>query len=156
MERMAPYAIYFAAISQLIFLPLVALVVAGIVLAVFNGALGATPPSEQVFAVVMLFERRDRDCRRCSRRRSTTPANRCRARRTWRRSSRSSTTTRFGARLLGSIDLFLIWWMVSLAIGLAVLYKRRTAPIATTLLVVYVAIALIDRGDQVRACQERR
>ena len=48
----------------------------------------------------------------------------------------------FAARLLGSIDLFLIWWIVSLAIGLGVLYKRRTAPIATGFLVVYGAIAL--------------
>ena len=29
-----------------------------------------------------------------------------------------------------SIDLFYIWWIVNLAIGLGVLYKRRTAPIA--------------------------
>ena len=49
----------------------------------------------------------------------------------------------FAARMLGSIDLFLIWWMVSLAIGLGVLYRRRTGPIATTLLVVYVTIGLI-------------
>ena len=48
----------------------------------------------------------------------------------------------FGARLLGSIDLFVVWWMVSLAIGMGVLYKRRTTPIATTLLAVYVAIGL--------------
>ena len=48
----------------------------------------------------------------------------------------------FAARLLGAIDLFLIWWIVSLAIGLGVLYKRRTAPIATGFLVVYGAIAL--------------
>ena len=33
--------------------------------------------------------------------------------------------------------------MVSLAIGLGVLYRKRTGPIATTLLAVYVAIALI-------------
>ena len=32
----------------------------------------------------------------------------------------------FLARLLGSIDLFFIWWMLSLAIGLGVLY--RSAP----------------------------
>jgi hypothetical protein len=32
--------------------------------------------------------------------------------------------------------------MVSLAIGLGVLYKRRTAPIATSFLLVYGAIAL--------------
>ena len=57
--------------------------------------------------------------------------------------------TRFSARLLGSIDLFCIWWMVSLAIGLGVLYKRRTAPIATTLLVVYAVIALVHRRGQV-------
>lgn len=49
----------------------------------------------------------------------------------------------FAARLLGSIDLFLVWWMVSLAIGLGVLYKRRTAPIATTMLVTYGAIGLV-------------
>ena len=48
----------------------------------------------------------------------------------------------FGSRLLGSIDLFLLWWIVNLAIGLGVLYKRRTAPIATTMLVVYGATAL--------------
>jgi hypothetical protein len=48
----------------------------------------------------------------------------------------------FGARLLGSVDLFLIWWVVSLAIGLGVLYRRRTTPIATTMLGVYGVIAL--------------
>jgi hypothetical protein len=48
----------------------------------------------------------------------------------------------FVARLLGSIDLFLIWWIVNLAIGFGVLYRKRTGPIAVTLLVVYVAIGL--------------
>ena len=50
---------------------------------------------------------------------------------------------RFPARVLGSVDLFIIWWAVSLAIGLGVLYKKRTGPIATTLIVVYVAIGVI-------------
>jgi FtsH-binding integral membrane protein len=49
----------------------------------------------------------------------------------------------FAARLLGSIDLFLVWWFISLAIGLGVLYRRRTTPIATTLLVVYASIGLV-------------
>src|SRR5262249_46455041 len=49
----------------------------------------------------------------------------------------------FVSRLLGGIDLFLIWWIVNLAIGLGVLYKRRTGPIATSLLAVYVCIALV-------------
>ena len=48
-----------------------------------------------------------------------------------------------GARLLGSIDLIYVWWMVSLAIGLGVLYRRRTGPIATTLLILYASIGAI-------------
>jgi len=46
----------------------------------------------------------------------------------------------FLARLLGSIDLFQIWGTLSLAIGLGVLYKRRTSPIAWTMLLVYFVI----------------
>ena len=49
----------------------------------------------------------------------------------------------FLALLLGSIDLIFIWWMLSLAIGLGVLYRRRTGPIAITMFAVYVAIGLI-------------
>ena len=51
--------------------------------------------------------------------------------------------TSFPAKLLGSIDLFFIWRMVSLAIGIGVLYKRKTGGIATSLLGLYVVIALI-------------
>lgn len=49
----------------------------------------------------------------------------------------------FVARLLGAIDLFVIWWTVSLAVGLGVLYKRRTVTIATTLLALYSTIAIV-------------
>jgi hypothetical protein len=44
---------------------------------------------------------------------------------------------------LGSIDLFFVWATISLAIGLGVLYRRRTGPIATTMLALYVVIALV-------------
>jgi hypothetical protein len=44
--------------------------------------------------------------------------------------------------LLSSIDFFRVWSTVSLAIGLAVLYKKRTAPVAWSLLAVYAVIAL--------------
>ena len=50
--------------------------------------------------------------------------------------------TSFLAVLLRSIDMFLLWWMVVLAIGLGVLYKRRTGPIATTFIGLYIVIAL--------------
>jgi hypothetical protein len=48
----------------------------------------------------------------------------------------------FVAKLLGSIDLIRIWWIVVLSIGLSVLYRRKSAPIATTLFVIYGVIAV--------------
>jgi len=51
--------------------------------------------------------------------------------------------TSFVSVMLRSIDMFLLWWIVSLAIGLGVLYKRRTGPIATTFIGIYVVIALL-------------
>jgi nucleoside recognition membrane protein YjiH len=39
--------------------------------------------------------------------------------------------------------LIYIWWMLSLAIGLGVLYRKRTGPIATTMLAVYAVIGVI-------------
>jgi Yip1 domain len=51
--------------------------------------------------------------------------------------------TSFLAVMLRTIDMFLLWWMVALAIGLGVLYKRRTGPIATTFIGLYVVVALL-------------
>jgi hypothetical protein len=45
-------------------------------------------------------------------------------------------------KLAGTIDIFIIWWLVVLAIGLAVLYRRKTQPIATTLFGIYAVIAV--------------
>ena len=47
----------------------------------------------------------------------------------------------FMGRLAGAIDLFVIWWLIVLAMGLAVLYRRKTQPIAITLFAVYAVIA---------------
>jgi hypothetical protein len=46
-----------------------------------------------------------------------------------------------GARLLGTIDLFWIWWLVNLSIGIAVLYRRPAPPIALALVAAYGALA---------------
>jgi Yip1 domain len=142
MERLAPYSSYFAAALQLIFMPILALVVAGLAFAVFNVAFRGNATFTQVFAIVVhsgailivqaLF---------------TLPL-------AYARESLAGATNlavffpfldegSFPAHMLGSIDLFLIWWMVSLAIGLGVLYRRRTGPIATTLLVISVTIGLM-------------
>jgi hypothetical protein len=49
----------------------------------------------------------------------------------------------FAGGLLGMVDVFLVWYIVVLAIGLAVLYRRRTQPIAISLLSVYAVIAIV-------------
>lgn len=52
----------------------------------------------------------------------------------------------FPARLLGTVDLFVVWWLVLIALGLSTLYRTRTLPIARWLFGVYAggaaAIAL--------------
>lgn len=49
----------------------------------------------------------------------------------------------FMAVFLGAFNLILIWWVLSLAIGLGVLYRRRTGPIFISFMIVYVVIALL-------------
>lgn len=51
--------------------------------------------------------------------------------------------TSFVAKFLGMIDLFLIWWVVVLSIGLATLYKKKTSSVANGLFVVYGILALV-------------
>ncbi len=147
MEEGAGRAPYFAVISQAVFLPVAALAVAGIVLAVFNAILGGDARFKQVFAIVVfsgvifalgaIF---------------VLPLD-------YARETMSSPTTlsvflpfleenSFLARFLGSIDLIRVWWFVSLSIGLAVLYRKRTGPIAVTMLVVYAVIALVVAAIQ--------
>ena len=46
------------------------------------------------------------------------------------------------ALLIGSIDIFALWWALVLAIGLGVLYGRRTQDIALRLAAVYAVAAL--------------
>lgn len=142
MQRIAPFIGYFALVQFLIILPLVSVVIAGILYAVFNAAMGGTATFKQVFAVVVhggpigilsaLF---------------TVPLN-------YSRGTMSSATNlgvfvpmlsdqSFAAHFLGVIDIFIVWQLVVVSIGLAVLYRRRTQPIATALLVVYAIIALI-------------
>lgn len=43
----------------------------------------------------------------------------------------------FAARLLGAVDMFALWWVVLVAMGLGMLYQTRTLPIARWLLGAY-------------------
>ena len=142
MEQISQYVGFITIGYMLVFLPIFYLVVAGILYAVFNAGMGGNATFKQVYAVVVhtgpigvlaqLF---------------TVPLN-------YARETMTSATNlsvlvpmlpedSFIAMFLGAIDLFLVWQMIVLAIGLAVLYRRRTQPIATALLIVYGVIALI-------------
>ena len=46
------------------------------------------------------------------------------------------------ARFFGLIDVFVVWWVAVVAVGLGVLYARRAWPIAATLYAVYAGVAL--------------
>jgi hypothetical protein len=48
----------------------------------------------------------------------------------------------FLGKLAGMIDLFIIWSVIVLSMGLAVLYRRKTQPIAIALFSIYAVIAL--------------
>ena len=54
--------------------------------------------------------------------------------------------TAFLGRFLGSIDLLWMFYLFMLALGLAVLYRRRTQSIFLSLLGVYVVIAAAVAG----------
>lgn len=50
------------------------------------------------------------------------------------------------ARFAGALDVFVIWWVVLLAIGLGVLYQRSAGRLALTLLGAYAGLALALAG----------
>ena len=141
-ERMSHYAGPFAVAQMVIGLPLMLLVVAGILFAVFNAALGGQASFKQVFAVVVhagpigvvqqLF---------------SMPLNYYRGTLTSAANLGALlpmlSETSFLSHFLGAIDVFLIWQVIVLAIGLGVLYRRKTQPIAISLLGVYAVIAVI-------------
>jgi len=47
------------------------------------------------------------------------------------------------ARVLGTLDLMVLWWAVVLGIGVAVLYRRRARPVIAVALGAYAAVAVI-------------
>ena len=125
--------------SVLVFSIVISLLVAGILWAIFNAAMGGDATYKQILTVLIhagvisalgqLF---------------TGPIN-------YFRGAVTSATSlgallpmlddqSFVGKLAGMIDIFIIWWLIVLAMGLAVLYRRRTQPIAITLFSIYAVI----------------
>jgi hypothetical protein len=141
MEARLAYAPYTTAAGQAVFIPIMAAVIAGLLMAVLGMLMGGTATFKQVYAIVAhsgavlvvaaLF---------------TTPMGYL----TGEFASANLGVfapmleeTSFGARFLGAVDLGVIWWAISVSIGAGVLFKRRTGGIAATLIGVYAFIALI-------------
>jgi membrane protein, antimicrobial resistance system len=133
---------YMTGISVLIFIPIVSLVFAGILFAVFNAALGGEASFKQVFSVyihsgvigavsavlsgtVNYFSGRVTSVANLGALLPMLPEK------------------SFVANLLGTVDVFILWSVIVTAIGLGVLYKRRTQPIAISFLAIYAVIALV-------------
>lgn len=142
LEKQAAASRFVQPVAILIIGPLMTFVIAGVLLGVFNALLGGDAKYKQMLSVVahtapvsvvqQVF---------------TIPVN-------YFRGSLSSPTNlsvffpmleekSFLVSFLGAIDLFLVWWAFVLAIGLAVLYRRKTRPIAVGLFVTYGVIALV-------------
>ena len=136
------YATYFTAGGTIVSIPLVTLIITGAVWTVCYVLLGARAPFRAMYAVVVhvgavslvqqLF---------------VVPLN-------YARGVMSSPTTlaaflpmldpgSFLARLLGAIDLFVIWQLMVLAIGVAVLCGKPTGPIVTIFYTLYAVIAVV-------------
>ena len=133
---------YTTAVSVIVVTPIFALILAGILFAIFNAAMGGEATFKQVLTVLVHAGVI-----------STVSAAFSGVVNYFRGSMGSVANLgallpmlsekSFAGRLLGMVDVFLIWYIVALAIGLAVLYRRRTQPIAISLLSVYAVIAIV-------------
>jgi hypothetical protein len=140
MERMLPFMKYMTAVGTLIAVPIVMLIMSGILFAVFT-MLGGGAAFKQLFSVVV-----HAGAVSVLGQVIIVPLN-------YMRESMSSATNlgvllpmlpegSFLARFSGMVDLFTVWWVIVLAIGLGVLYRRKTTPIAVSLFAVYGIIAV--------------
>ena len=144
-EQQANQPPYRTAIAQLIFIPTVAAIIAGLILAVFTATLGGDAKFKQVYAVVIYS-----CCLLALQTFFVYPMF-------YLKESMSSPTSlavflpflddaSFLGRFIGAFDLFRLWWVVNLSIGVGVLYKRRTSPIAWSMLAVYAFVSFVYAG----------
>ena len=129
------------AVTMVVVPPIIWAIMAGIAFLVFGALMGGDAKFKQVYAAVVhsgvvsavgtLF---------------ITPLN-------YMRESMTSATNlavlmpflpenSFLARFFGMVDLFVVWWLVVLAIGLGVTFKKKTSTVATTLFAIYAIIAI--------------
>lgn len=142
LNRIQPYLGWMGAAQGLLGVPAVNLLLSGVLFLAFGVFLGATASFRQLFTVLVhsgavgivqqLF---------------TWPLN-------YFRGAISSPSTvavflftldedTFVYKFFNAIDLFIIWWLVVVSIGLGVLYKKRAKSISVALFAVYGVIAFV-------------
>jgi hypothetical protein len=143
MQRFAPYFSYFTIGQMFIFLPIISLVITALCWVVFNTVLGGTAAFKQVLAIVthsnvigtlgavlgapiQILQNK------------VTPGGPFNLGALVPFLDESSVVARF----LSFTSVFTIWGFVVTGIGLAVLYRRKSANIAIGLIVAYTLIAL--------------
>lgn len=141
MEAGIENAVYTTGASLLVFAPIVNAVTAGLIVLVFTMLLGGAGTFRQAFAIVT-----HSGAITALQQVLTVPLSFAAGRFAGANLAifvPMLAEDSFLTLLLGAIDLFLVWWVVSLSIGVGVLYKKRTGPIVTAFLAVYLVIALI-------------
>ena len=134
------YAVYTSFVGTFIGFPLGLLIISGILYAVFNAIMGGTAEFKQVSAVAAH-----------SMAISTIGAIFTAIMNMAKGSISASAANlgmllpflkegSFAANLAGAIDVFTIWWITVLSIGLGVLYKRKTSNIAIGLFILYAIL----------------
>ena len=140
-EKIVPYVGYFTIAGSLPVVPLIMVIEAGILFAIFTFGSGGTATFKQIlsvtahssvigtlgliFGVIIQFARGTISM--------TGPAN---------AGVLLPMLPENGwlAQFLGLVDLFRVWWVITLSIGLGVLYKRNSRNIALTLFALYGVI----------------
>jgi hypothetical protein len=142
LQQMADWAALLTAAQIVVTTPLVTVALAGIVFATLTAGLGGGATFRQVLAVVT-----HAGAVRIVRDVFVLPLN-------FVRESLASATTlavffpmldegSFLARLLGTLDVFVLWGAALLAVGLSVLYQRPARRVFAGLLAAYAALAVL-------------
>jgi hypothetical protein len=142
MEQIAPYIRAFSGAAPLIFVPIAMMVISAVLFVVFNVLMGGTATFRQMMSVVSHSQF------------VSVVGTIVMYTINYMRGTMTGATNlsaflpnvdehSFVFHLARTLDLFLIWWLIVLAIGLAVLYRRKTGSVAVTLFSIYGVIAVL-------------
>jgi hypothetical protein len=145
LQEWSTRGVSYAAVTSVLAGPLTAFGLSALVFGIFTTWRGGRASFRQVLAVVV-----HAGVILTLRQLISTPVN-------YARESVGSPTTLVGllsgidegsavARLFGLIDVFVVWWLIVLTVGLAVLYRLPAPRVAALSIGVYVAMALLLVG----------